>query len=139
MRKATLIITLTIIISMLASGVYAASTTSGKSSGGSDGKANLKGQIWIVHNSTNILSKDEVAAKTVTDALGTIAVKTVIWFNDGSTEKSKSKEAWDYGTKMSVQSAIKADNHYANKGTAGHIFSSKTRGEWVGSTDIKFQ
>lgn len=123
---------------MFTSVAYAARTTSGKSSGGSDGKANLKGEIWIVRNSTNPLGKDEVAAKTVTDAAGTIAVRTVIWFNDGSQEKTNVREAWNYGTQLSVQAAIQADNHYANKGTAGHIFSSKTRGEWAGSTDIKF-
>lgn len=138
MRKKALIITFMVIISMFTSVAYAARTTSGKSSGGSDGKANLKGEIWIVRNSTNPLGKDEVAAKTVTDAAGTIAVRTVIWFNDGSQEKTNVREAWNYGTQLSVQAAIQADNHYANKGTAGHIFSSKTRGEWAGSTDIKF-
>lgn len=138
MRKITFVVSLIIIMTMFTSVAYAASTVSGTSSGGTDGVANLNGSIWIVRNSTSIFYKDEVAAKTTTDALGTLAVRTVIWFNDGSTEKTKANEAWDYGTETSVQAPVQADNQYANQGTAGHIYSSPTRGEWVGSTNISF-
>lgn len=131
-------ITLIIMFSTFSSISLAASSISGRSSGGADGRANLSGQIWIVRNSTTFFFKDEVAARTTTDSLGTIAVRTVIWFNDGTTEKTNAKEAWDYGTKTSVQAAVKADNHYANKGTAGHVFSSTNRGDWSGGTNINF-
>lgn len=135
-RFIAVLCTATIGFSALSMSVFAATSVSGRSSGGSSGYANCSGSISLT-NSTSAFGQDKVSATTLSDASGRLGVQAIIWYNSGSTEQSKvAQNIQDSSISVSV-TAI-GPNQYGNRGTAGHTFSSSNRGSWTGSTNKDF-
>ncbi|HEY9160979.1 MAG TPA: hypothetical protein VIS94_07835 [Desulfomonilia bacterium] len=115
---------------------FAASTTSGQSSGGSAGYANCNGSITVQQG--GFWSNDSATAYTSADATGTYGVAAVVWYNDGSSEKTQYADKIVNNSTGQISVTSEAPNDYGNKGTGGHTYSSSIRGSWSGSTSQYF-
>lgn len=115
---------------------FAADSVSGKSSGGSAGIANCSGSITLKQG--GLWDNDSVTAYTNADATGTYGVAAVVWYNDGTGEKSKYEDIIVHDSTSQISVTSEAPNDYANRGTGGHSYSSTIRGSWSAGTSKDF-
>lgn len=114
----------------------AASSVSGQSSGGSAGIANCSGSITL--HQGGFWDNDSVTAYTNADATGTYGVAAVVWYNDGTTEKSKYEDKIVHDSTSQISVTSEGPNDYGNRGTGGHTYSSTIRGSWSAGTSQDF-
>ncbi|GBF78488.1 hypothetical protein PA598K_07139 [Paenibacillus sp. 598K] len=108
-------------------------TVAGKSNGGTAGYANCNGRITVSQG--GFFSNDSATAYTSADATGTYAVAAVVWYNDGTSEKTKYEDKIVYNSSAEISVTSTAPNNNGNKATGGHTYSSSIRGSWSGSTE----
>lgn len=115
------------------------SRAEGRSSGGSDGYANL---ICTITGENNILTKDTFTITTKSDVSSGLKAQNMVlaWY---STLADGGQQLETYETATSIptsgfKTTGKAGNASAYKGTGGHQVTYNTRGSWICGTTYTF-
>lgn len=133
-RTVAFLVALIILVS--SSTAFAASSVSGQSSGGSAGIANCSGRVTVSQG--GVFTNDSATAYTSADATGTYVVTAFVWYNDGTSEKSKKETKSVNNCSAQISVTCEGPNDYGNKGTGGHTYYSSIRGSWTGGTTKSF-
>lgn len=114
-----------------------ATRAEGRSSGGSDGYANL---ICTITYSNGIL-KDSITATTKSDVSKNLTVtnNVLAWYttSSGGTYNKKQESATSIPT-SGYSVTAQAGNSNGYKGTAAHSVEYTTRGSWICGTTVEY-
>lgn len=132
--KKVLALVLTLIL-LVSSTAFAGKvkSTAGKSSGGSLGKCSCMGKLTLAN-----ASKDTATATTTSGARGKLSALAKIYWSNGTTTVSRSRDKTSGTTATSVSVTATADNEYGTSGLSSHAYTSADYGTWYGTTNQDF-
>lgn len=108
-------------------------STSGTSSGGTLGKCSCSGTLLLTN-----ATKDTAKATTGSGAKGKLSALAKIYWSNGTTIVSRSRDKTSNTTSTSVSVTATADNKYGTSGLSSHAYTSTEYGTWYGTVNNSF-